>query len=168
MLKMMAASLVALGLAVAQGAADDSKVNEADREFIEKVGACCNTEVKLSEMATKSASRSEVKDFAKIMLDDHAKMKKEFETVLKNKSITPPTTEAKNFKEVAERVSSAKGADFDALYLEHMIKNHEEAVKLFETYMKDGNNTDLKQWAKTSLPTLTQHLERAKKLAAQK
>jgi len=172
MRKTMAASLVVLVVLVAQGWADekarDAKLNDADREFVEKVGTCCNTEVKLSEMATKSASRAEVKEFAKVMVDDHTKGKQQFNEILKNKSITPPTTEAKNFKEVAERLSAAKGADFDAAYLEQMIKSHEEAIKLFETYSKDGNDADLKKWATTNLPTLKEHLEKAKKLAAQK
>jgi len=172
MLKTMAASLVALVALVAQGWADekprDAKGNDADREFVEKVGTCCNTEVKLSEMAMKSASRTEVKDFAKVMVDDHTKGKQQFNDILKNKSITAPTTEAKNFKDVSERLSSAKGADFDSYYLEQMIKSHEEAVKTFENYAKEGNDADLKKWASTTLPTLKEHLERAKKLAAQK
>jgi putative membrane protein len=41
---------------------------------------------------------------------------------------------------------------------------HDEAVKLFDAYAKDGDNASIKQFAQKTLPVIQEHLTEAKKL----
>jgi len=49
-----------------------------------------------------------------------------------------------------------------------MVKDHEQAVSLFEKESKKGDSDELKQFASTTLPTLQEHLKMARGLTQQK
>jgi len=49
-----------------------------------------------------------------------------------------------------------------------MVKDHEEAVALFEKESKSGSDADLKSFAGKTLPTLQDHLKMAKALPSGK
>jgi putative membrane protein len=53
------------------------------------------------------------------------------------------------------------GSEFDAAFMHCMVKDHEEAVKLFESASKNCDDKDFKTWAGNTLPTLKEHLEMA-------
>jgi putative membrane protein len=61
-------------------------------------------------------------------------------------------------------LKSKTGKDFDRAYDQMQVAAHEDAVALFETYSKSGDNPDLKAWAAKTLPHLKEHLALAKKL----
>jgi putative membrane protein len=65
-----------------------------------------------------------------------------------------------------DKLGGLSGTDFDSNYAAMQVKAHEDAIALFEDYAKSGDNTDLKQWAQKTLPTLKEHLDHAKKLAS--
>jgi putative membrane protein len=46
--------------------------------------------------------------------------------------------------------------------MDHMVMDHEKAVKLFEQGSKELKNEKLKEFATKSLPTLKEHLKLAK------
>jgi putative membrane protein len=56
------------------------------------------------------------------------------------------------------------GKDFDSSYDQIQVKAHEDAVTLFETYAKGGEDPELKKWAAKTLPHLKEHLSMAQKL----
>ena len=61
-----------------------------------------------------------------------------------------------------------KGEKFDHEYSEHMIKDHESAVKLFQKQAKDGDAKELKDFAAKTLPTLEEHLKMSRNLKSRK
>ena len=63
-----------------------------------------------------------------------------------------------------EKLQKAKPEEFDAQYIAIQRQAHEEAVKLFSDYSKNGDDPKLKQFAADSLPTLEMHLDHANKL----
>jgi len=171
MLKQLAACLVALVVAVPLWAADnktDAKGSDADKAFAEKAWMGNMAEIKMGQMAAKMATRDDVKAYAKMLADDHTKANQKLKDVLGKKNITLGNTEPKDLKEHMDKLSSSKGADFDAAYLRDMVEDHEKDIKLYEDYIKNATDSDLKGYATTVLPTIKEHLEMAKKLAAQK
>uniref|UniRef100_UPI001FB7B138 DUF4142 domain-containing protein n=1 Tax=Pseudomonas amygdali TaxID=47877 RepID=UPI001FB7B138 len=55
---------------------------------------------------------------------------------------------------------------FDQAYANNQVIAHEQATKLYKEEADNGDDPELKAFAKATLPTLEQHLEHAKKLAA--
>lgn len=60
-----------------------------------------------------------------------------------------------------KRLESASGSRFDGLYASMQLKGHQDAVKLFQSYAQNGDDAQLKQWAKDTLPKLQEHLHGA-------
>ena len=70
-------------------------------------------------------------------------------------------------KELQDKLAQLRGPDFDREYMSAMVKDHETDVKDFDTQSKDGNDADIKAFARKTLPTLQEHLKMAQ-AAAQK
>jgi putative membrane protein len=69
-------------------------------------------------------------------------------------------------RDLHERLSKLSGAEFDREYIDAMLNAHQKAVDAVEEKATDGDNAEVKQWAASTLPTLKQHLERAKQIQA--
>jgi len=63
-----------------------------------------------------------------------------------------------------DKLKSESGNDFSSDFDSIQVSAHKDAVSLFERYAKGGDNTDLKDWAGKTLPTLRHHLEMAENL----
>ena len=68
-------------------------------------------------------------------------------------------------KAVAE-LAALQGAEFDRRYMEAMLKDHQESVRLFERQAKNGEDPELKALAAKTLPQLQAHLQKAQQIAA--
>jgi putative membrane protein len=57
------------------------------------------------------------------------------------------------------------GKAFDDQYTHAMVEDHNKAVKLFQQEERSGRNTELKQFAQKTLPTLEEHQKMALELS---
>jgi len=140
----------------------------ADRkEFVKKATQSGDFEITSSELAQDKAQSAEVKDFAKMMIKDHTEAAQNLEKVSSEAGIKPAEKGVGQKTEHTsdmEKLQEAKPEEFDAQYIAIQRKAHEEAVKLFTDYSKNGDDPKLKQFAADTLPTLQMHLEHANKL----
>jgi putative membrane protein len=163
MLFTAASLLLVLGAAVAYG---------ADKEtFVKKATESGDFEVTSSELAQDKSQSADVKEFAAMMIKDHTEAAQKLEKVSteagikpENKGVGQKTAHTADL----EKLQNAEGGEFDAAYIAIQQTAHEEAVKLFSDYSKDGDDPKLKQFASDTLPTLQMHLEHASKLAVKK
>jgi putative membrane protein len=66
-----------------------------------------------------------------------------------------------------EELKLAAGPDFDKLYIEQQLKAHEEAVALFSNYAAaNGDDDNIRRFAKETLPLLEAHLSHVRGLKA--
>jgi putative membrane protein len=157
---------VAACLALAgRAAAENPRLSELDRKFVQAAASGGAFEVKASDMAKERGGGEAVKRFAQHMIDDHGKANKEFMDLLKKDGIAMPTEMGEKERVNIDRLSKLEGADFDREYLKQQLAAHKGAVALFEEQAKDGKNADLKAFAEKTLPTLREHLKEVTKLA---
>jgi putative membrane protein len=161
-----AAALLAVGgtLAVAQ-----QKAPAEATTFATKVAAANTFEIESSELANQRAERSDVKSFAKQMIDDHTKAGKDFKAAVQAANMPPPKEEpdAKQ-KATLKKLEGAKGKSFDQAYVSAQTDAHKEAVTLFKDYASKGKTAPLKEFAGKTLPTLEHHLKMVQDLAKAK
>jgi putative membrane protein len=81
----------------------------------------------------------------------------------KVKADLPTAMDAEHQKKLDE-LRALNGQEFDVAYDKAQLQGHKDAVALFESYAKNGDNPDLKKWAAKTLPHLKQHLKLAEKL----
>ena len=78
---------------------------------------------------------------------------------------TMDKTHMEKHKEVKDRLSKLSGAEFDQAFMQQMVKDHTEAVTLFENQATNGKDAEVKAWAAKTLPTLKEHLQLAQEIS---
>jgi putative membrane protein len=107
-----------------------------------------------------------VKNFARMMVEDHTKANTELKSLAAKKNITLPTTMNSGNQATLTELQNLVGADFDREYVAAMVDNHEADVQLFESQAADDSDPDAKAFAAKTLPTLRKHLEMIKAIQA--
>jgi putative membrane protein len=100
------------------------------------------------------------------MAEDHARANKELSDLANGKSIAVPTSPAPKHQALFDRLNRLTGGEFDRAYMQAMVTNHDNAVGLFQKFSAEGDDAELKAWAKKTLPTLEEHERHANDLAA--
>ena len=157
--------MTALILGVSAAAISAQAADNAG-EFAQKAAYAGNFEIESSKLALERSSNAEVKAFAKKMIDDHTAAGAQLKAVAKEAGITlsdAATLDEKQQKEL-DKLKETKASDFDDEYLDAQEDAHEDAVKLFKDYSKDGDNEKLREFATKTLPTLESHHTAVEKL----
>jgi putative membrane protein len=137
----------------------------SDNTFMTKAAGDGMAEVELGRLATERASSGDVKSFAQMLVDDHSKANSELKGLAGQKGVSLPSDPPPPARATYDRLSKLSGDAFDRAYAAEMVKDHEKAVALFSKEASGGRDADTKSWAAKTLPTLQQHLAKARELA---
>lgn len=154
----IAAALLCAGIAVA---ADNGSLAGADRNFVLEAAKGGMAEVELGNLAKDKAQNPDVKSFAQRMVDDHGKANDQLKSIASSKGVQLPTSLDKSAQSEKDKLNKLSGANFDREYMSHMVKDHKKDVKEFEKQAKNAKDSDVKNFAAQTLPTLQEHLKMA-------
>lgn len=143
-------------------------VTASDKKFVRDAAQGGMAEVELGKLATEKASSDEVKKFGQRMVDDHTKAGDELKQIASEKGIAVPQDLNAKDKMTKERLSKLSGSQFDKAYMSDMVKDHTQDVADFQKESSSGKDSDIKNFAAKTLPTLQDHLKQAKEIAPAK
>ena len=143
-----------------------SQVTKA-ADFVSMAAMSDMFEIQTGKMAEAQASNKQVAGFGKMLVSDHTKSSTELMKLAKaaKLGVTPPAQLDQRQQVIADSLKSAKGQGFDAAFAQAQVAAHQEGIALFKAYAANGDNPQLKAFAKKGLPVLQKHLEMAQKLA---
>lgn len=137
----------------------------SDATFVKKAAVSGMYEVQAAQLAQTKATSADVKSFASRMITDHTKANDQLKTIVASKSgLKIPTALDAAHRALMAKLKAASGAAFDKTYVQQQVDAHQKAVMLFTAESNNGKDTDLKQFATQTLPTLQQHLTMAQNL----
>lgn len=139
---------------------NDTGQSDDTNDFAVKAANGGIMEIELARLAREKAQSNDVKEFAAMMIADHSKANDELKSIASQKNITLPSTLGKDGQEHVDELSKLSGTEFDKKYVDLMVDDHEEDVKLFQDAAKDADDPAVKAFAAKTLPTLQKHLER--------
>lgn len=148
------------------GADTAAKLGTGDRNFIETAASSGMAEVEMGKHAAEKARNPQVKDFAKMMVEDHGKVNDKLTAWTKQNNVALPVELKPEHKRSQTTVSGLSGAQLDRAYMDTMVQQHQKAVQLFTQQSTAGQNPELKQLAADTLPTVQQHLKMAQQITA--
>lgn len=134
----------------------ESKMSAADKKFVKKAYKGGMEEVENAKMAKEKAKNDATKDVADRMITDHTKANEELMNIAKEENLDLSKTSAKPMS------MTASGDNFDKEYLTMLKKDHEKDIADFEKEANDSGtkeDSDVKAFAKKTLPTLKEHLQ---------
>jgi putative membrane protein len=123
-----------------------------DRAFLEKAAEGGMAEVEFGKLAERNAQSQEVKDFGKLMVDDHSKANDELNQIASQAGATLPTGLSTSDNTTKEHLSKMQGDAFDKAYMRHMVADHQQDVSEFKQETTAGKHPQLKDWAAKTRP----------------
>ncbi len=164
---------------------------QESRTFVETMTIAGMAEVQLGKLASEHAASADVKAFGQMMVKDHTQAGQELSRIASQLNIQKVTTQLdQKHRELVDRLSKLRGAEFDREYMNAMVAGHEEVSAGLRT--RAGNRLTsnepvagdrptngsasvgtsgaargdeaLTQWAAKTLPTVEKHLARARDL----
>lgn len=177
-------------LLVAQNAQSENSPLPTAQQFVTAAIESGYREVVLAQLATERTTNEYVKDYANQLIVDHGEMNGRLTELARQKGLTIPDlqNEANTLRSTqqagksdqagaAERLDpdsieakiaalrTAYGNAFDRQYLSLMIETHEKTIRLYQQYALGGQDTDLRDFADTSLDTLRDQVDEARDLS---
>jgi putative membrane protein len=168
----------------APGAAMDAST----RQFVENMARTNIAEVELGRLAAQNGMSADVKQFGQTMVDEHTKANEELKSVASSLNMALPSETDQEHRELIDRLSKLKGAEFDREYTQAMVEGHREVVNELERHAQAGapatpgtgagdgtagtagtagrDNQAVRDWAAKTLPDVRGHLERAEQINA--
>jgi putative membrane protein len=148
--------------------AGSAMVDEKVMDFAKDASTGGMMEVELGNLAQQKAKSQKVKDFGKMMVDDHTKLNNEFKDIASKKSIDLPATVTDDQRKEIDDLSKKSGADFDKAYVNMMVDDHKKDIAAFKKAEGDVSDNDVKNFITNSLPTLQKHLDAIEAIKANK
>jgi len=121
-------------------------------------------EVELGKVAQKSEN-GHVKRFADRTIEDHTKANEQLTSIATGLGVDVPKNLGSEHERMREKLQTLHGKAFDDQYTRDMVEYYNKAVKLFQQEERSGHNTELKQFAQKTLPTLEEHQKMALELS---
>jgi len=153
------AALLTLAPAFAQTQANQ------DEKFLRDAAAGGMMEVELGHMAAERAASAEVKAFGQRMITDHGKANQQLMQIASGKGMTLARDLPAHLQAERDHLARLSGAEFDRMYMQHVLQDHRKDVAEFEKQAEKGTDAALRTFAQQTLPTLREHLTLAESLA---
>jgi putative membrane protein len=156
-----------IGTAGDRGTATD-EVFAAGNDFADKAAVGGMAEIELGQMAMQRSQHPDVKSFGEMMVRDHTASSNELKQIASSHRIMLPTQLDEKHRELRDRLSALRGAEFDREYMSAMVQGHQDMIALLQTRGNenrgDAADNDLNQFAAKVLPTVSHHLDEARRI----
>ena len=118
-------------------------------------------EVALAKMAQQKAKNQRVKNFGKMLVQDHTKANNELKGIASSKSITVPSAMSAEHKSHVDSMSKMSGVDFEKHYMNMMVTDHQKDISDFKNASENLTDAEIKNFVSKTLPVLQKHLDSA-------
>jgi putative membrane protein len=159
---LLALALPAMGLAQgSQSSGPPAAPSPKTENFVDTAAVANTFEIQSSQIALKKTTNKQITDFAHLMINDHKRIGDELASIAQKQNLQLPKGLDSKSQSSLKRLQSESGRRFARTYARMMLKGHRQAVKLFQSYARNGDDEQLKEWAQQTLPTLQEHRRRA-------
>jgi putative membrane protein len=144
----------------------------SDAQIAAIVVTANQVDIDAGKLAETKASSKDVKDFARLMVNDHTNVNKSAADLVRKLNVKPednPTSESlkKGGDENLASLQKLSGAEFDKAYVTHEVAYHQQVIDAMDkTLIPSAGNEELKALLVKVRPAFVAHLEHAKQLQA--
>jgi putative membrane protein len=139
-------------------------LSKMDQEFVSKAAQDNVAEIEMAKLAQKKAKSSKFRQFADIMLDDHAKAKDKLTKMASSMGWSVPKELSGEHRKLLDEMSKYDGDEFERQFISVVSQEHQKDINLYHSESEHGGNEDLKRFAAELTPILQKHFEMAKSL----
>jgi putative membrane protein len=142
-------------------------LDSADRGMLRDIAEANLAEVSSGQLALQKAQSPEVKQFARMMVDDHSKALKDIRQLAHEKNLPDmPTGPGLKHQAVMAELKAVEGSTFDQKYMAHAgLDDHKATLALLQKTQSKAKDADLKALAAKMTPVVQAHLKHAQEVA---
>jgi putative membrane protein len=131
-------------------------LKRVDRGFLEKAARAMMSEIQISQIAASRTSNPDVRRLAQSIIEDHQNALDDLARLAAGKGVSLPARDPH-----PEKWEKRNARNFDRDYLDQMVDDHEEIVKLFDKQARDGEDVEAVAFARKHLARLQHHLQQS-------
>ncbi|HTW81270.1 MAG TPA: DUF4142 domain-containing protein [Terracidiphilus sp.] len=135
-----------------------------DQQFIDLAAQTDMLEAHLGQMAQNQAVGQDVKSYAETLVTDPTKDYQQLTEMATKDNFSVPKGLDSERDKMIEPFDKLKGNAFDSRYIHETIEGYTKAIDVYTRESKDAQNSDIKNYAAATLPTLNKQLDGAKDL----
>jgi len=163
-----------LGVARAQSAETSSEPRPAssmlspvDYDFVAQANVGGQFQMDSGRLAEKKAMTPAIRDYAHQMVATHGSLKDALGGILQQKGIeAPPEALLQGaYRAMLSSLEAGNVQAFERGYLEAQVEYQKGNAALFQNEIQNGTDPDLKDFARSTMPKIEDHLQRASKVA---
>ncbi|HUH93360.1 MAG TPA: DUF4142 domain-containing protein [Casimicrobiaceae bacterium] len=139
-----------------------SSLSQGERRFIEQAAQGGMAEVEMGQLAEQRAQSPEVRAFGQRMVRDHSEADAKLDQIAGSKGVSIPAGLDEKAQSQYDRLQKLAGARFDREYMATMVSDHEKDIADFAEQERSAKDSDVKNFARTTLQTLEEQLKIAK------
>jgi putative membrane protein len=153
--------------APAATSASASQLGAVDANFVAQANLGAPFQIDSGRLAVKKGTTVGIRDYAHLMVVSHIPVVNALNAVLQRKNVTaPPNTLLHGaYDAMVASLQAERGAAFDRDYVDGQIEYQKGNAPLFQYEIQNGADSDLKEFARQTLPKIEDHLHRALALA---
>lgn len=141
-------------------------LNEADSKFILDAATFVLGEIAYATTADSLATTVKVKAFAHLLKNDHTDMLAEIRKLAGDHDVVLPQQATAAIIADSDTLSKLKGGEFDRVFLQHVVDDHNAMILLFDAEAAVVQDDDLREWVAKIRPKLQGHVAEAQRLMA--
>jgi putative membrane protein len=130
-----------------------------DVAFVKQAAESGRKEVNAARDALPQLKNPELKRIAEMLVSDHSNANAKLSKIAESKGWPLPAPQP-----AAPPPSGTSASDFDTKWTADMIAGHERSIALYRAQAKAGEDKDLRQYARDTLPTIEHHLAELRSL----
>ena len=120
-------------------------------------------------IAATKGSNSEVREFGKMMMRDHHKLRADGQALAKKLGVIPEAPASDDSKASYDKTMSmyngaTKGKDFDKAYIDNEVTYHKAVLETATAAMNAAQNPELKNFIQKAAPAIQAHLDNAQSI----
>jgi len=123
-------------------------------------------EIQSSQLALQMSQNAAVRNFANMLIADHARLSQAMAAAAVSAGLTPPPPALLPPQQSAldQLRATAPGMAFDVAFQQAQIQAHQNALTLMQNYAASGDVPALRAAASSAIPTIQMHLQQAQML----
>jgi putative membrane protein len=130
-----------------------------DLAFVRQATESSRKEVNAARNAVPQLKEPELKKIAEMLVTDHTGANMKLAKLAESKGWPVPAPQP-----AAAPPSGAASGDFDTAWTAEMIAGHERSIALYRAQAQNGEDKDLRNYARETLPTIERHLAELRRL----
>jgi len=147
------------------GAREEANAGNKDQKCAAKLADVNNFEIQAGQLAQEKAQSDEIKQFAKMMVDDHTKAQQQLQQIAQQKGWQFSQQLMPVHRAMLDELNKLDGQEFERAYLYGQVAGHTKVALGLRDGKTEFQDPNLRQYAATIFPKVQQHLQHAQRLA---